>query len=193
MVARQPKSPTRPNAANQPPLNDGLSLPALDAQLAQRVDRARRLLKKRAWVAAAAGAVPLPGLDWAVDAALLSKLIPQINTEFGLGVHQIEQLPEHQRARVQTAITLVGGALLGKLITKSLILSTMKAVGIRLTAAQAAKFVPLAGQVASAALNYAALRWLGEQHIKDCVRVVQEAKLQLPAPSTSATAKNKAG
>jgi uncharacterized protein (DUF697 family) len=155
---------------------------ALDAQLTERVDRARRLLTRKAWLAAAAGAVPLPGLDWAVDAALLSKLIPQINTEFGLGAHQIEKLPLHQRERVQTAITLVGGALLGKLITKTLILSTMRAIGIRLTAAQAAKFVPLAGQVASAALNFAALRWLGEQHIKDCVRVVQEAKLLLPAP-----------
>lgn len=183
-MARQPKDLTRSSVADQQPLDAGLEMPALDAQLSLRVERARNLLKKRAWVAAAAGAVPLPGLDWAVDAALLSKLIPQINTEFGLGTHQIEQLPEHQRARVQTAITLVGGALLGKLITKSLILSTMKAVGIRLTAAQAAKFVPLAGQVASAALNYAALRWLGEQHIKDCVRVVQEAKLLLPMSKT---------
>lgn len=163
------------------PSHDTQSL--LDAQLNERVERARRLLTRKAWVAAAAGAMPLPGLDWAVDAALLSRLIPQINTEFGLGAHQIERLPLHQRARVQTAITLVGGALLGKLITKSLIIRAMKAVGIRLTAAQAAKFVPLAGQAASAALNYAALRWLGEQHIKDCVRVVQEAKLLLPSPA----------
>lgn len=156
---------------------------ALPAELAERVSRARQLIAKRALVAAAAGAVPLPGLDWAVDAALLSKLIPQINREFGLHPHQIEQLPLHQRQRVQTAITLVGGALLGKLITKNLIISALKTVGIRLTAAQAAKFVPLAGQAASAALNYAALRWLGEQHIQDCIRVLREAKLALPAPS----------
>jgi uncharacterized protein (DUF697 family) len=145
--------------------------------------RARKLINRRAIVAAAAGAVPLPGLDWAVDAALLSKLIPKINEEFGLAPHQIAKLPVHQRERVQTAIALVGGALLGKLITKSLIIRAMKAVGVRLTAAQAAKFVPLAGQAASAALNYAALRWLGEQHIKDCLRVVQEAQLQLAAPT----------
>jgi uncharacterized protein (DUF697 family) len=155
----------------------------LSAELAERVAKARKLIANRAMVAAAAGAVPLPGLDWAVDAALLSKLIPKINTEFGLHPHQIEQLPLHQRERVQTAIALVGGALLGKLITKNLVISLMKTVGIRLTAAQAAKFVPLAGQAASAALNYAALRWLGEQHIKDCLRVVKEAKLALPAPS----------
>jgi uncharacterized protein (DUF697 family) len=154
--------------------------------LAAAQTRARKLIARRALVAAAAGAVPLPGLDWAVDAALLSKLIPQINEEFGLAPHQIAKLPDHQRERVQTAITLVGGALLGKLISKSLIMSAMKAVGVRLTAAQAAKFVPLAGQAASAALNYAALRWLGEQHINDCLRVVNEAQLLLPAPSKTA-------
>jgi uncharacterized protein (DUF697 family) len=154
--------------------------------LAAAQTRARKLIARRALVAAAAGAVPLPGLDWAVDAALLSKLIPQINEEFGLAPHQIAKLPDHQRERVQTAITLVGGALLGKLISKSLIMSAMKAVGVRLTAAQAAKFVPLAGQAASAALNYAALRWLGEQHIKDCLRVVNDAQLVLPAPSKTA-------
>lgn len=154
--------------------------------LAAAQTRARKLIARRALVAAAAGAVPLPGLDWAVDAALLSKLIPQINEEFGLAPHQIAKLPEHQRERVQTAIALVGGALLGKLISKSLIMSAMKAVGVRLTAAQAAKFVPLAGQAASAALNYAALRWLGEQHIKDCLRVVNDAQLILPAPSKTA-------
>ncbi len=151
----------------------------LPAGLTAAQERARKLIAKRALVAAAAGAVPLPGLDWAVDAALLSKLIPKINEEFGLAPHQIAKLPLHQRERVQTAITLVGGALLGKLITKSLIITAMKAVGVRLTAAQAAKFVPLAGQAASAALNYAALRWLGEQHIKDCMRVAQDAQLQL--------------
>jgi uncharacterized protein (DUF697 family) len=181
-MALRPKA----DASVAPAADDSSASTPLSAELAQRVARSRKLIANRALVAAAAGAVPLPGLDWAVDAALLSKLIPKINTEFGLHPHQIEQLPLHQRERVQTAIALVGGALLGKLITKSLIINLMKTVGIRLTAAQAAKYVPIAGQAASAALNYAALRWLGEQHIKDCLRVVHEAKLALPAPARSA-------
>ncbi len=160
---------------------------ALSRQHAAALARARKLLSKRALVAAAAGALPVPGLDWAVDAALLSKLIPQINAEFGLAPHQIAKLPAHQRERVQTAITLVGGALLGKLITKTLVINVMKAVGVRLSAAQAAKFVPLAGQIASATLNYTALRWLGEKHIQDCLRVAREAQLELPAPNTAHT------
>jgi uncharacterized protein (DUF697 family) len=182
-MAQRPEANSS-NASNALSLGGANDTPAISAELAERVKRARKLIANRALVAAAAGAVPLPGLDWAVDAALLSKLIPKINSEFGLHPHQIEQLPRHQRERVQTAIALVGGALLGKLITKTLIINAMKTVGVRLTAAQAAKFVPLAGQAASAALNYAALRWLGEQHIKDCLRVVNEAKLALPAPSS---------
>ena len=64
----------------------------LDAALAAAVKRSRKLLNKRAMVAAAASAMPVPGLDWAVDAALLSRLIPEINKEFGLTPSQLDQL-----------------------------------------------------------------------------------------------------
>ena len=70
-----------------------LQMAAGDPELAAAVRRARKLLHRRAVVAAAASVVPVPGLDWAVDAALLSRLIPQINAEFGLTAEQIDQLP----------------------------------------------------------------------------------------------------
>ena len=41
----------------------------------------------------------------------------------------------------------------------------------------------LAGQAVAAALGYATLRYLGEQHLRDCVRVAHEAGLALPAPA----------
>jgi uncharacterized protein (DUF697 family) len=151
------------------------------------ITRARKLLARRALVAAAAGAVPLPGFDWAVDAALLGRLLPQISAQFGLSHSQIEKLDPKQRERVQQAIALVGGTLVGKLLTKELILAAAKAIGIRMTASQAAKIVPVAGQVVSAGLSYAAVRWLGEQHIKDCVRIAQQAQLALPAPAVASS------
>ena len=86
---------------------------------------------------------------------------------------------------MQIAISLIGGTLVGKFLTKELIVIAAKAVGMRLTAAQAAKFVPIAGTLISAGLNYTAVRWLGEQHIKDCLSVVQQAQLILPAPEAS--------
>lgn len=151
-------------------------------QLIDQVDianasrRSRRLLNRRALVGAAAGVVPLPGFDWAVDAALLSRLIPAINAEFGLTPEQLDRLTPKRREQVQKAVGLVGSALLGKLITKDLILKAAKLIGVRMASAQAAKFVPLAGQLASATMGYLAIRYFGEMHIKDCVQAVENSR-----------------
>lgn len=147
------------------------------------IQRSRSMLNKRALVAGFASAVPVPGLDWAVDAALLSRLLPKINAEFGLSPEQLDRLDPSKRERVQKAVALVGTVLVGKFITKDLVLTAAKMIGMRLTAAQASKFVPLFGQAVSAIVGYAAIRYLGEEHIKDCLRVAREAQLSLPAPA----------
>ncbi|MEG1201291.1 MAG: hypothetical protein RSD82_03915, partial [Comamonas sp.] len=138
----------------------------------------------KAMMAALASATPIPGLDMAVDAALLSRLIPQISNNFGLGDEQIARLPPAKRDKVQNTVNMLGGVLIGKLITKDVIMRAAKAIGVRLTAQQASKYVPIAGQAIAAALGYATLRYLGEQHLRDCVRVAHEAGLALPAPAT---------
>ncbi len=151
-------------------------------QLIDQVDianasrRSRRLLNRRALVGAAAGVVPLPGFDWAVDAALLARLIPAINAEFGLTPEQLDRLTPQRREQVQKAVALVGSALLGKLITKDLIVKAAGLIGVRMASAQAAKFVPVAGQIASAAMGYLAIRYFGEMHIKDCVQAVESSR-----------------
>ena len=138
------------------------------------------MLHKRSLVAAAAGAMPIPGLDWAVDAALLSRLIPQINARFGLTPEQMAQMGPKQREQVQKAVEGVGSVLIGKFISKELVLRAAKAIGLRLTTAQAAKYVPLAGQAVSALVGYSAVRYLGELHLKDCVQVALASQLRLP-------------
>jgi len=142
----------------------------------------RKLLHRRAMVAAAASAVPLPGLDWAVDAALLARLVPLMNARFGLAPAQIEALPPHKRAQVQKAVTVVGTALIGKFISKEVVLRLAQTIGVRMGATQAARFVPLAGQAVSAVMGYSVMRYMGEEHLKDCVRVALAAQLALPAP-----------
>jgi hypothetical protein len=151
--------------------------------LMDAVRRSRKLLNRRALVGAAASTVPVPGLDWAVDAALLSRLVPAINAEFGLTPGQLDQLPDHKREQVQKALAMVGSVLVGKFITRDVVIRMAQSVGKRLTVRQAAKYVPLAGQAVSAVMGYAAIRYLGEEHIKDCVRVAREAQLLLPAPA----------
>jgi hypothetical protein len=73
--------------------------------------------------------------------------------------------------------------LIGRLITRELVLKMLAAVGVRLGTQQAAKFVPVAGQAVSALLTYSALKWVCEQHIRQCLAVAQQ--LQLPAPTAA--------
>jgi uncharacterized protein (DUF697 family) len=157
-----------------------LHLAAGEPELLAKVQKCRKLLHKRALAAAAASAVPVPGLDWAVDAALLSKLIPEINAHFGLTPEQVSRMEPKQREQVQKAVGMVGSVLIGKLITKDLVIRAAQVIGVRLTAKTAAKFVPLAGQAVSAAIGYSAIRYFGEAHIKDCVRVAQQIQILLP-------------
>ena len=157
-----------------------------DVALKAAVTRSRKLLNKRAMVAAAASAVPIPGLDWAVDAAMLSRLIPEINKEFGLTPQQLDKLDPKKRDQVQKAVTMVGSVLIGKLISRDLVIKAATKIGMRLTTKQLAKYMPFAGQIVSAAVGYAAIRYLGEEHMKDCIRVAREAQLEVPLLGYSA-------
>ena len=163
-----------------------LSLPARKKPALTPVDaarqRAQRLLHQRALFAAVASAVPVPGLDWAVDAALLARLIPRINAEFGLTPQQLDRLDPEKREQVQKAVTMVGSVVIGKFITKELAIKATQKMGVHMTTKQLAKYVPFAGQAVAATLGYATLRYLGEQHIRDCIKVAEAAQLQLPAP-----------
>ncbi|CDS54698.1 FIG00931356: hypothetical protein [Polaromonas sp. CG9_12] len=156
-----------------------LQLAADDAALQAAVIRSRKLLHKRAMFAAVASAVPVPGLDWAVDAALLSKLIPAINKEFGLAPEQIDQLDPKKREQVQKAVAMVGSVLVGKFISRDLIIKATTRIGTRMATKQLAKYIPLAGQLVAASVGYAAIRYFGEEHMKDCIRVAQQAQLRL--------------
>ncbi len=163
-----------------------LQLAAGHPELMAAVRRSRKTLNRRALVGAAASAVPIPGLDWAVDAALLSRLIPEINAEFGLTPDQLDRLTPNKRERVQKATAMVGSVLIGKFITRDLVIKAAQTIGVRLTAKQAAKYVPLAGQAVAALMGYAAIRYLGEEHLKDCVQVAKAVGL-LEAPQSLST------
>jgi len=142
--------------------------------------RCRRRVSRKAMLAAGVAMIPVPGLDWITDIGLLVRLLPEINAAFGLSPAQIERLAPDRRIVVYKAISASGGLLVGKLITRELVIRLVKMVGVRLTTQQAAKFVPIAGQAVSAALTYTALRYVCEQHIKQCMSVARQ--LQLPGP-----------
>ena len=159
-------------------VDDDLTLPPPHLQDIAR--RCRKRVSKRALFAAGVAMLPVPGLDWVTDVGLLMKLLPQISAEFGLTPAQIDRLAPERRLVVYKAISAGGGLLAGKIVTRDLVLKLVKLVGVRLSAQQAAKYVPLAGQAVSAVLTFTALKFVCEQHIRQCMAVARQ--LQLPPP-----------
>ena len=99
-----------------------------------------------------------------------------------LSPDQIERLAPDRRLVVYKAISTGGGLLVGKLVTRELVIQVLKIVGVRLTTQQAAKYVPIAGQAVSALLTYGALRYVCDQHIRQCQAVARTLALPAPPP-----------
>ena len=158
---------------------DWVLVPESDDQIEAAVRQCRRLVSRRALVAAGVAVLPLPGVDWLTDVATLMKLIPQINEAFGLTPQQIERLAPDRRLVVYKALSAGSGMLVGRFVTRELVVKMLKLVGVRLTAQQAAKYVPIAGQAVSALLTFSSLKYVCEQHIQQCAAVSRQ--LLLPA------------
>jgi uncharacterized protein (DUF697 family) len=159
---------------------DWVLVPETPAQIDEVARQCRRLVNRRALVAAGVAVIPLPGLDWLTDVGILLKLIPDINRAFGLTPEQVERMAPDRRVVVYKAISAGGSLLVGKLVTRDLILRMLRLIGVRLTTQQVAKYVPVAGQAVSAALTFSALKYVCEQHIRQCMEVSRQ--LMLPAP-----------
>jgi uncharacterized protein (DUF697 family) len=149
---------------------------------AQRIaQRCRRKVTQRALVAAGVAMVPVPGLDLLTDVGLLMKLLPEINEAFGLTPEQVERLAPDRRIVVYKALSAGSSMLVGKLVTREVVMTVLKLVGVRLTTQQAAKYVPVAGQAVSAALTYSALKYVCELHIRQCVAICEQAHVDVPS------------
>jgi uncharacterized protein (DUF697 family) len=156
-------------------------VPATPEQIAAVAAHCRRLVSRRALLAAGLAVVPVPGLDWLTDVGILLKLLPDINRAFGLTPEQIEHLAPDRKVVVFKAVSAGGAMVVGRVVTRELVMNLLRVLGVRLTTQQAAKYVPVAGQAVSAALTYGALKWVCEQHIKQCIAICEQ--LKLPAPT----------
>ena len=150
-------------------------LPKDNKHLEKARKECRSMVLKRAATSAGASVIPLPGLDIAADVGLLMKLLPAINRKFGLTPEQIEKLDPERKLVVYALISRGGKSLAGRMITKKLVLIALKRVGVQMTVKQAAKYLPFAGQVASAFLGFGAMMYLGTSHIDECYQIAKAA------------------
>ena len=166
--------------------DDWVVVPGTESEIDAAVRQCRRLVTRRALVAAGVAVLPIPGVDWVTDIAVLVKLLPEINRAFGLTSEQVERLAPDRRVVVYKAISAGSGMLVGKIVTRELVMKLLRLVGVRLTTQQAAKYVPVAGSAVSALLTFSSLKYVCEQHIQQCVEVSR--RLMLPAPKDTVAA-----
>ena len=138
----------------------------------------RALARRRALLAAASSLVPLPGVDLVTDIALLTRLIGRINEHFGLTEEQIGRLSSERQALVYRLLTHAGGTLARRLTTPVLVGRIVRLAGVRLTAMEATRLVPIAGQVVAAGIGYWTFNTIALRHIAHCERIVGELQRQ---------------
>lgn len=134
----------------------------------------KSMVTTRAGLSAGAAVVPIPGVDIGADASLLLEMIPAINRKFGLTPEEIDQLDPQVKKIILVAITSIGSELVGKMITKQLIIQVLKKIGIRVAAKSVAKYIPLLGSAVAASISYGAMKLVGNAHIDDCYAVAKK-------------------
>ncbi|MDD2867908.1 hypothetical protein [Neomegalonema sp.] len=137
----------------------------------------RAMIRRRAATSAILAAAPLPGVDVAADMAMLMNALPQISREFGLAPEQIEQLEEAERVALYGTIKGFSNSFIARAVTRKMIaLLLARALGVR----QAARFAPVLGQAAAAAISYRVMTWILNKHVEECyaaARAVEQIRL----------------
>jgi uncharacterized protein (DUF697 family) len=151
------------------------ALPDTRVEIERIAQRCRQQVTRRALLSAGATVVPLPGFDLAVDIGVLTRMLQEINREFGLTPQQIQALAPEKQFTVYRAIDVLGASAVGRLITREVVALLARSVTRRIATKTVLRYVPLAGQAVAATISFAALKSLGDRHVADCVKVARAA------------------
>jgi uncharacterized protein (DUF697 family) len=152
-----------------------MALPKSMAELDKVRASCKAMVKRRAATSGGMSLIPIPGVDIAGDVAMLLQLIPAINQKFGLTPEQIEELDTRHKVLIYAMVKKIGNDLVGRAITRRVVVAALKKVAGRMAAKQVLKYIPFAGQAAAAALSVAAMMYLGNAHVDACYEIAGEA------------------
>ena len=67
----------------------------------------------------------------------------------------------------------LGNNVIGRMVTKRLVLTLLRRVGVRVATASVAKYVPVLGSVLAAGISFGAMKLVGNAHIEDCYQTAK--------------------
>lgn len=159
---------------------DWTLIPGNHQDIAAVRETCRRMVRRRAAISAGVAAIPIPGVDLMSDVSLFALLVDDVNKAFGLTPAQVDRLQPKYRMIAYEAAIGIGGMMVGKLVTREVVLQLLRRSGIKLVAKSAARLVPLAGSVVAAAIGFGVFRQLGYQHVDACAAVARELIVARP-------------
>ncbi len=133
----------------------------------------RKLVTKRSLMSAGAAVVPIPGADVVADIGLLANLLPSISTKFELNHDQVEKLDPTSIQQVFVIAASLGNNVIGRMVTRQMVVRLLKRFGVRLATASAAKYVPVLGSALAATISFGAMKLAGNAHIDDCYQTAR--------------------
>ncbi len=141
------------------------------------LDKIRRecqeLVKTRAKVSAGIAAIPVPFLDVAVDATLLTKLLPEISERFGLIDKKSDAANiDNKDARFKSfkdSLLSFGGLV----ATRGIVKQTFQGFGGRIISKQVAKYVPFGGSIVAGTMSYMIFKKIAFNHIDECYKLAK--------------------
>lgn len=145
--------------------------PDLDLEKVKR--QCQELVKKRAKYSAGAAIIPVPFVDVAIDAGLLTQLLPEISERFGLiegreSAIDLESRDVHWKELKNRAVDFAG-----LMATRGIVKKTVQGFGGRIVAKQVTKFIPLGGQMVAATMGYMIFKKIAFDHIEQCYNLAK--------------------
>lgn len=146
--------------------------PNLD--LDQVKEECLKLVKSRARISAGVAIVPVPFFDVAIDAGMLTQLIPEISARFGL-IEGRESAIDLQSRQIHWG-TLKDRTVdfAGLMATRGIVKKTIQGFGGRIAAKQVTKFIPLGGQLVAATMGYTIFKKIATDHINECYNLAKD-------------------
>ncbi len=131
------------------------------------------MVKRRARVSAGVAIVPVPFFDVAVDASMLTMLLPEISERFGLlkdrqGAVDLESREVHWKELKNRTVDFAG-----LMATRGIVKKTVQGFGGRIAAKQVTKFIPLGGQLVAGTMGYMIFKKIATDHINECYNLAK--------------------
>ena len=146
--------------------------PSLD--LEQVKQECLAMVKKRAKISAGVAVVPIPFFDVAVDASMLTMLLPEISERFGLLENRVAAIDLESRAIHWSALKDRTVDFAGLMATRGIVKKTIQGFGGRIAAKQVTKFIPLGGQVVAATMGYTIFKKIASDHVEECYTLAKD-------------------